>query len=164
MELCPCGSHLNYDECCEPFLRGLAVPMKAEFLMRSRYTAYSLANIDYIQRTMSSKLADSLNVIEASSWAKNVAWLGLHVIKTDYPTNTVTKACVEFEARYAANGEESVIHEISEFYRQKDGWCYVGYAPEKPVKQLLKRSVNTVGRNDPCSCGSGKKHKKCCLK
>lgn len=21
---------------------------------------------------------------------------------------------------------------------------------------------NTIGRNDPCSCGSGKKHKRCC--
>lgn len=23
-------------------------------------------------------------------------------------------------------------------------------------------TVNKVGRNDPCPCGSGKKHKKCC--
>ncbi len=22
---------------------------------------------------------------------------------------------------------------------------------------------NNIGRNDPCSCGSGKKYKKCCL-
>lgn len=31
-------------------------------------------------------------------------------------------------------------------------------AAEKPVK-----SVKRVGRNAPCSCGSGKKYKKCCL-
>ncbi|MGM0599040.1 MAG: preprotein translocase subunit SecA [Candidatus Rifleibacteriota bacterium] len=30
-------------------------------------------------------------------------------------------------------------------------------APQKPV-----RSEDTVGRNDPCPCGSGKKFKKCC--
>jgi uncharacterized protein len=24
------------------------------------------------------------------------------------------------------------------------------------------RKVDTPGRNDPCSCGSGKKYKKCC--
>ncbi|MDT8324176.1 MAG: SEC-C metal-binding domain-containing protein, partial [Bacteroidota bacterium] len=23
--------------------------------------------------------------------------------------------------------------------------------------------ANSVGRNDPCPCGSGKKYKKCCL-
>jgi uncharacterized protein YecA (UPF0149 family) len=26
------------------------------------------------------------------------------------------------------------------------------------------QSKTKVGRNDPCSCGSGKKYKKCCLK
>lgn len=23
--------------------------------------------------------------------------------------------------------------------------------------------MNSIGRNDPCSCGSGKKYKRCCL-
>ena len=31
-----------------------------------------------------------------------------------------------------------------------------------PVEQYV-RSGPKVGRNDPCPCGSGKKHKKCCL-
>jgi preprotein translocase subunit SecA len=30
-------------------------------------------------------------------------------------------------------------------------------APKKPVK-----NTDTIGRNDPCPCGSGKKYKKCC--
>ena len=29
-------------------------------------------------------------------------------------------------------------------------------------KQTLRRAEPRVGRNDPCPCGSGKKHKKCC--
>jgi preprotein translocase subunit SecA len=28
----------------------------------------------------------------------------------------------------------------------------------------FRRESPKVGRNDPCPCGSGKKHKKCCLK
>ena len=31
-------------------------------------------------------------------------------------------------------------------------------------KPIVKKSVEKVGRNDPCSCGSGKKYKKCCGK
>ena len=27
----------------------------------------------------------------------------------------------------------------------------------------LRRSAPRIGRNDPCSCGSGKKYKRCCL-
>ena len=30
------------------------------------------------------------------------------------------------------------------------------------VEQFV-RAAPKVGRNDPCPCGSGKKHKKCCL-
>lgn len=26
-----------------------------------------------------------------------------------------------------------------------------------------RRSFNSIGRNDPCTCGSGKKYKKCCM-
>jgi uncharacterized protein len=32
-------------------------------------------------------------------------------------------------------------------------------APMEPIRNPLR----TVGRNDPCPCGSGKKYKKCCL-
>jgi preprotein translocase subunit SecA len=28
----------------------------------------------------------------------------------------------------------------------------------------IRRATPKVGRNDPCPCGSGKKHKKCCLR
>lgn len=31
---------------------------------------------------------------------------------------------------------------------------------EKPMIDVAK--VTKIGRNDPCSCGSGKKYKKCC--
>ncbi|MFO7541815.1 MAG: UPF0149 family protein [Thiobacillus sp.] len=32
-----------------------------------------------------------------------------------------------------------------------------------PTKRPVQRAGSTVGRNDPCPCGSGKKYKKCCL-
>lgn len=39
---------------------------------------------------------------------------------------------------------------------------------EKKLKKLQQRNAvrakpTKVGRNDPCACGSGKKHKRCCL-
>ncbi|MEK6426303.1 MAG: SEC-C metal-binding domain-containing protein, partial [Burkholderia gladioli] len=30
------------------------------------------------------------------------------------------------------------------------------------LAQTIQRDAPKVGRNDPCPCGSGKKHKKCC--
>lgn len=37
-----------------------------------------------------------------------------------------------------------------------------GHHHHAPVETFV-RGAPKVGRNDPCPCGSGKKHKKCCL-
>lgn len=58
---------------------------------------------------------------------------------------------------------------------KKNGWeCVITVAPDKPedisnLERLLNPPRPTVvqkgtGRNDTCSCGSGKKYKKCCGK
>ena len=58
---------------------------------------------------------------------------------------------------------------------EKNGWKYsVGLEPDKPEDiadlEILLNPPKTfvaekkIGRNDPCSCGSGKKYKKCCGK
>src|SRR5262249_12642121 len=48
---CPCQSGQNLDQCCGPFIAGEAFPETAEQLMRSRYTAYTQANLGYIKKT-----------------------------------------------------------------------------------------------------------------
>ncbi|MBI3845321.1 MAG: SEC-C domain-containing protein [Planctomycetes bacterium] len=35
---------------------------------------------------------------------------------------------------------------------------------ELPEKAIPITAAPKVGRNDPCPCGSGKKHKRCCLR
>ena len=35
---------------------------------------------------------------------------------------------------------------------------------ESPKKPVIAKKEDTIGRNDPCPCGSGKKYKKCCGK
>ena len=45
----------------------------------------------------------------------------------------------------------------------KEAVSYQGQLPEESAP-TYKREVPKVGRNDPCPCGSGKKHKKCCGK
>ncbi len=58
---------------------------------------------------------------------------------------------------------------------EKNDWKYtIGLEPDKPedisdLEILLNPpktvvAENKIGRNDPCSCGSGKKYKKCCGK
>lgn len=49
------------------------------------------------------------------------------------------------------------------FYRNSNTGKYLPSTKGnlQPTKNILKKEV---GRNDPCTCGSGKKYKKCCLK
>ncbi len=67
--------------------------------------------------------------------------------------------------------EERFVEVASIF--EKHGWHYiVGLEPDKTeditdLEKLLNPpkpvvSEKKVGRNDPCTCGSGKKYKKCC--
>ena len=51
MEPCPCGTSLPYSECCEPFILGIKPAPTAEALIRSRYTAYTRSEVDYIIST-----------------------------------------------------------------------------------------------------------------
>lgn len=57
----------------------------------------------------------------------------------------------------------------------ENGWKYtIELDPDKPENisdlevllnpQKTKIAEEKVGRNEPCPCGSGKKHKKCCGK
>ena len=52
MEPCPCGSEKEYAECCQPLIKGERSADTAEALMRSRYTAYALQDIDYLESTL----------------------------------------------------------------------------------------------------------------
>jgi len=48
---CPCGSGERYDACCGRLHRGAADAQTPEELMRSRYSAYALGELDYVWRT-----------------------------------------------------------------------------------------------------------------
>jgi SWIM/SEC-C metal-binding protein len=67
---------------------------------------------------------------------------------------------------------EERLKEVASIF-EENGWKYtIGLEPDKPenitdLEILLnptkpKTAEKKVGRNEPCSCGSGKKYKKCC--
>ncbi len=56
-------------------------------------------------------------------------------------------------------------HDIQPLYRNRYKTIrelYENYRRKKTRAALSNRNV-TIGRNDPCPCGSGKKYKKCCM-
>lgn len=61
----------------------------------------------------------------------------------------IEDAAAEIEPWFSEDGDDDE-------YDDDGNWI-----PSEPVEQLKS---DKVGRNDPCPCGSGKKHKKCCGK
>jgi SEC-C motif domain protein len=158
--LCPCGSHKAYRLCCGPFISGAQIPATPEALMRSRYAAFTQANMEYIANTMQGAVKKQFNVESSKQWAQHVTWLGLDIINATPVTEQDEKGFVEFIARYRFQNKTENIHERSEFHKQDGRWFYVnGEAGNKTAQQ---RNSEKIGRNDLCPCGSGKKFKKCC--
>lgn len=128
--------------------------------MRARYTAFVIGDVDFILNSHHPKTRDEVNREGIEEWSRKSEWLGLTILGTEAGGEKDSQGIVDFSARYKAEGKEQDHRERSLFEREKGRWMFVDAAalPAEP----LRRSEPKVGRNDPCPCGSGKKHKKCC--
>jgi SEC-C motif-containing protein len=157
---CPCGSGPSFEACCEPYLKGERLPPTAEALMRSRYTAFTLKDIDYVMNTHDPDTLDQVDRKGAETWAEQAKWLGFEVLGTERGDEADDTGSVEFIARYKVKGA-TIEHRERSHFRKLDGrWVFIdGQDVPGPPK---RREEPRIGRNDPCPCGSGKKYKKCC--
>lgn len=160
MMSCPCGSSRDYASCCGPFIEGDAKAPTAEQLMRSRYTAYVRARIDYITKTHDPSTRSSHDEEAARAWAESAEWMGLEILSTEAGGANDERGEVEFIARYRNEDGEQEHREISEFRKHHGAWYFT--SGKVLGLQPVRRDSPKVGRNDPCPCGSGKKFKKCC--
>lgn len=147
--LCSCQSGLSYENCCSAYHRGLAFAESAEKLMRSRYSAYTLANIDYIVATTVPAQQALLDRAAMQNWAENTQWQGLTVVLAQ-PCADKRHAKVEFNAFFKVGEAIEAHHENSLFVQIEGRWYFVD--PTVPLPS----------NKQPCVCGSGKKFKHCC--
>jgi SEC-C motif-containing protein len=159
---CPCTSGKTYGDCCAPIIAGTVKAATAEALMRSRYTAYVVHNIDHVERTDHPERRESFDRKSAEQWATMSEWIGLDVVTVEKGGVNDTTGAVEFRARFSIKGQEHQHVERSSFAKVDGTWYYV--EGSRPEQKPFVHEAPVVGRNDPCSCGSGKKFKKCCGK
>lgn len=117
---CPCGTNKAYADCCVQYLDGTAIPASAEALMRSRYTAYTLLQEEYLMATWHASTRPQQIELAAETTTK---WLGLQVNRHEQKDDT--HALVEFIARYKVGGRAHRMHETSRFVREDGRWFYV---------------------------------------
>ncbi|PZR11882.1 MAG: hypothetical protein DI536_16235 [Archangium gephyra] len=151
MSTCFCGGP-SYESCCKPRHDGSKPAPTAEALMRSRYSAFATANVDYLRDTQTRPTRET-SWEDTKRWASSVAWVGLTIADTVKGTESDADGIVEFIARYIDNGELTSLRERSTFVRRDGRWIYDDGTPEVTQQKLE--------RNAPCPCGSGKKFKQC---
>ena len=157
---CPCGRDASLELCCGRFITGGQIAPTAEDVMRSRYTAYTIEEIDHIVNTHNPSSTDEVDKESALKWAQEAAWEGLEIVATEAGGPDDDQGVVEFIAKYAVEGKLLGHHERATFDKIDGVWYYTD--GEMIKRKPVVRDTPKVGRNEPCTCGSGKKFKKCC--
>lgn len=157
---CPCGSSKSSASCCDVYLSQGKTAPTAEALMRSRYTAFVKGDIDYLMETHDPSTRGDVSRDGIEAWSKESEWRGLEIRSVEEGGEGDITGRVEFVAKYRHGGESVDHHEVAKFRKVGGRWLFLD--GKLVGGQPTKREADKVGRNDPCSCGSGKKFKKCC--
>ncbi len=167
---CICGNKRAFANCCELYLKsatakGSSAPT-AEALMRSRYTAFVLGNIDYLIATHHADYRPNnhtdLQQIQITQW------VNLIVLNTQKGQRKDRSGTVEFAAAYCPKQSIALsairapdskssdaltpLHERSRFVREGSRWFYTEGDRLPPYQPK---------RTQPCWCGSALKFKQC---
>ena len=139
---CPCGGgsrRLSTAACCGPLLRGERLAATADQLMRSRYSAFALGDVDHLLRTQAQDRSphqpepERRRALEET--CHRVRWLRLEILATEAGGPLDLEGTVTFAAHYQQSDgrrgldRRGVMRECSRFGREggrlEGAWLYV---------------------------------------
>lgn len=138
------------------------IPSKEELL---RYTNnyYFERNKEYIG--LLHYLKDNFfkgDMEQAENVCEDIQGFCQYFFDIQYILNSLNNHGIEFQDENQVN---EVVEKIILLSNNTRLWENNGFTPNEIAKQYERPIIRRVkiGRNDPCPCGSGKKHKRCCL-
>ena len=119
MSNCFCGNSISFEDCCEPYIKGIKKAPTAEALMRSRYSAFATGAADYLVNTTHISKRRFHNKRDILAWSHANKWIKLEVLAS-------TETTVTFKAYYLDENLKAQVHyEHSTFKLENDNWFYV---------------------------------------
>ena len=117
---CPCGRGDEFADCCGPVLDDSRPAATAEALMRSRYTAFVLGDVDHLGRSWAPETRPSRIRLDPAR-----RWTRLDILSVVDGRELSASGVVEFRAHYDTGGLAGEVHERSNFRRDRGRWVYV---------------------------------------
>lgn len=117
---CPCLRGETFENCCRPFLEGETAPPTAEQLMRSRFTAFSVGDADYLLETWHPSTSPKQLELDPKQ-----RWYRLDVHATRAGGLLDLDGHVEFSAFYRHPDGNGSLRENSRFVRENGRWSYL---------------------------------------
>ena len=119
MSNCYCGNSIPFQDCCEPYIKGITNAPTAEKLMRSRYSAFATGAADYLINTSHISKRKYHNKRDILAWSQANKWLKLEFLAS-------TETTVTFKAYYLDENLKAQVHYEQSTFKLEDGkWFYV---------------------------------------
>ena len=118
---CPCGTGRLAESCCAPVHSGAVQAPTAEALMRSRYSAFVVGDVDHLLASWHPQTRP-----EGVQPDPGLRWTKLEIVETSGGGLFDAEGIVEFRAHYSDGGRRGDMHERSRFVRHDGAWVYWG--------------------------------------
>jgi SEC-C motif-containing protein len=121
---CPCGAKATFDKHCQPVIEGKVLPDTAERLMRARFTAYSLCDVDFLIKTTAAPQRENLDAEELEEYCDSIRCISLKILATEAGGPKDETGMVRFHASMQVDGKRRLHAEVSHFHREDGQWVY----------------------------------------
>jgi SEC-C motif-containing protein len=119
-EKCPCSSGKSFGECCAPVLDGTRRAATAVELMRARYSAYAVCNIDFLYKSSGPEVQAEFDKKTSLEWANSATWEGLEIRETENGGENDIDGFVTFTAHYSTE-QQTCEHKERSYFKRIDG-------------------------------------------
>lgn len=119
---CPCQSGKKYKKCCRQYHYGVVAPSPVE-LLRARYAAYYLRNIDYIIKTTH---PESPHVEQENRWRASLEAYTLRTHYEDLQILEVLEDTITYRVEFLNMFSQAIesYTTISNFKQHEGKWYY----------------------------------------
>ena len=154
---CPCGSKLPYGNCCQPIHINIRTAKIPEQIIRARFAAMALGDIDFFRQSIIRKHRHILNADDLTARLKHQILHSIKITHVERKGFLLVNAIIHSQITKGKRGKLTTHAERTYLKRESRAWRVVEI-------DIVETNIQPPkgGKNVPCPCGSGRKYKHCC--